>query len=86
MLVLSLRKNERVRVGDGYVYGEGKIAFDFPRTVDISRQQKTPGVNHDGGPDRSDGAPSDGWLPREERDGNTEDCCTEEVNSTEGCH
>lgn len=77
MLVLGRKQGQRVRItspnGDHYWVmvcrdgrdgGTVRLGFEFDAEYKIGREDciKRPGVNHDGGPDIIDGAPSDGWI------------------------
>ncbi len=86
MLVLKRQKNERIAIdapnGDriwisvaGLDRGAARIAIEAPTNYNIAREEliPQPGVNHDGGPDRKDGAPSDGWIDEGKTHGKTSD-------------
>ena len=70
MLVLTRKKSEAIRIGDEVrvrILGTGncvRIGIEAPLHVDIVREEllPVPGWNHDGGPDKRDGAPSDGFF------------------------
>lgn len=70
MLVLTRKKEEAIRIGDEVrvrILGTGdrvRIGIEAPEHINIVREEliPVPGLNHDGGPDRQDGAPSDGFF------------------------
>lgn len=70
MLVLSRKRDEVIRIGDEVrvrILSTGervRLGIEAPTDINIVREEliPVPGLNHDGGPDRKDGAPSDGWF------------------------
>ena len=69
MLVIGRRKNEASRIGDEVriIVARGdrvRIGIEAPAHINVIREEliPVPGLNHDGGPDRRDGAPSDGFF------------------------
>lgn len=69
MLVIGRRVKEAIRIGDDVriVVTRGanvRIGIEAPESTNIVREEliPVPGLNHDGGPDRLDGAPSDGFF------------------------
>lgn len=69
MLVIGRRKNEAIRIGDEVriIVARGdrvRIGIEAPAHINVIREEliPVPGLNHDGGPDRRDGAPSDGFF------------------------
>lgn len=75
MLVLKRTTGQRIRITgpdgvanwitlSGTSHGTARIGFEFADSYNIAREEVIvrPGVNHDGGPDKIDGAPSDGWI------------------------
>ncbi len=75
MLVLSRKRDESIVIGDNIVItvvdirGDNvRFGIDAPKDVPVHRQEvyddihRRKAVTHDGGPDRADGAPSDGSL------------------------